>query len=226
MGVSILGCPGARERDEDNTLCLDVAQEVLLRPQCRTGREGRPGVREAGEDVVASRKADRACAGGRGEWGKGGEGRAPGPAGEWAVLALWQTWGEGGGAPGLGPGSGGGVGGGALHIRPSLCESAVGRGPREGPALLTVPPGSTLTGAGGRSGPTPLCSLPGSALPASFLCVGLTTSVSGLDLRPPAGPGPWGEETPLTVTGFHFRILPRWLGLPKCTLCPRGGHRG
>lgn len=99
------------------------------------------------------------------------------------MLALWQTWGEGGGAPGLGPGSGGGVGGGALHIRPLLCESAVGRGPREGPALLTVPPGSTLTGAGGRSGPTPLCSLPGSALPASFLCVGLTTSVSRLDLR-------------------------------------------
>lgn len=78
VGVSILGCPGARERDEDNTLCLDVAQEVLLRPQCRTGREGRPGVREAGEDVVASRKADRACAGGRGEWGKGGEGQLRG----------------------------------------------------------------------------------------------------------------------------------------------------
>lgn len=106
VGVSILGCPGARERDEDNTLCLDVAQEVLLRPHA--GLDGRAGLESGrlGRMWSPAGKLIGPALGG-GEWGKGGEGRALGPAGEWAVLAVRQTWGEEGGAPVSGPGSGG-----------------------------------------------------------------------------------------------------------------------
>lgn len=191
------GCQGAGKLVGMMGYAWMQLQEVPPRPKCWGGLEGRPGVREAGEDAVTSRKTDQAATGGRGG-GPGGVGEGRGTPGSrdmqesqwgWPFVSCGvmkrvprcHAWAAGwmAGCPDL-----------ALWVQAYHWLRAQGR-----PALPAVRPESALTGVGGRLGPTPLCSVSGSELPASFpVCVADRIHVQ-LDLGPLAEAGSLEKNT-------------------------------